>query len=143
MTPDYVQMLSELLVERDRWKAQRDEANRELARLSPLIKATIPMLPEGYRARGEMLIDSVEDRPLGLTAAVRLSLTDAGKEWMAPADVRDYLKTINFDFEGYKSNPLASINTILRRFVPAEVEVKKLQNGHKVYRIKRGKDAQK
>lgn len=137
MTPDYWEMLHELARERDRWKEKRDEAERELARLVPLIRATVNMLPKEQRSRGELLVDKIENRPLGLTAAIRLSLTDAGKEWMTVAEVRDYLKEINFSFEGYKSNPLASINTILKRLVPDEAQVKTLPGGRKAYRIKR------
>jgi hypothetical protein len=137
MAPDYWEMLRELARERDRWKDKRDEAERELARLNPLIRATVNMLPEGLRSKGEILVDLIENRPAGLTAAIRLSLTDAGKEWMTATDVRDYLKGIDFSFENYKSNPLASINTILKRLVPDEAQVKTLPGGRKAYRIKR------
>jgi hypothetical protein len=46
----------------------------------------------------------------------------ANSFWTA-TEVRDHLKNSAFDFSQYTSNPLASVNTVLRRFKPSEVEI--------------------
>ena len=59
-----------------------------------------------------------------LTDSVRETLKLATQRdcyWTA-TEVRDQLKNAGFDFSQYTSNPLSSVNTVLRRFKPSEVE---------------------
>ncbi len=132
---DYMQMLLDLMEERQQWIGRRDEAIREISRLSELIRATMNMVPPEKLARYEPIFERIEQRPAGLSLAVRTCFTK-GKEWMTPVEIRDSLKSIGFPFENYKANPLASIHTTLKRMVPAEVEMKTLKDGQKVYRLK-------
>jgi hypothetical protein len=136
MPIDYVQLLSDLVEERKGWSRKRDDAERELSRLSELIRSTIKMLSPEQRSKCdcEILLEQIDNRPPGLTITVRRALS-AGQEWLTPTEIRDYLKGIGFNFERYKANPLASIHTTLRRMVPHEVECKML-DGRKVYRLK-------
>lgn len=136
MTIDYFQLLRSLVEERESWIQKRDDADRELSRLAELIRSTIKMLPEEQRSKCdcEILLERLDNRPPGLTTAIRSAFT-AGREWLTPTEVRDYLKNIGFNFESYKANPLASIHTTLRRMVPHEMECK-LEDGRKLYRLK-------
>jgi hypothetical protein len=134
MAMDYLQMLRQLIAERERWIAKRDEALRELSRLSDLIRSTVRMLPAEQRAKFDALLENADRSPAGLTIAIRFCFT-AGKEWLTPVEIRDYLKGNGFNFENYKANPLASIHTTLKRMVPHEVECRTV-DGRKQYRLK-------
>ncbi|HET9837389.1 MAG TPA: hypothetical protein VFR84_04080 [Candidatus Angelobacter sp.] len=171
MPVDYLQLLLDLLEERQQWLGKRDQAVREISRLSELIRATMKMVPPGQLARYEPVFARIEQRPAGLSLAIRACFT-AGPSpfhgllgqstmastkgetpnhrspdppitrspdpegWLTPVQIRDRLKDMGFPFENYKANPLASIHTSLKRMVPAEMEVKTLDNGQKVYRLK-------
>lgn len=151
-----MQMLLDLMEERQKWQSRRDEAICEISRLSELIRATMNMIPPEQLARYEPIFERIEQRPPGLSMAIRACFTAgrvtaltgslaenvpeianlAGKEWMTPVEIRDALKSMGFPFENYKANPLASIHTTLKRMVPGEIEVKTLKDGQKVYRLK-------
>jgi hypothetical protein len=160
---NYMQMLLDLMEERQKWLNRRDEAIREISRLSELIRATMNMIPADQIARYEPIFERLENRPLGLSMAIRACYTgatpatlwaeggkgtmssaekgssektDAEKTWLTPVEIRDALKRMGFPFENYKANPLASIHTTLKRMVPAEMETKTLPDGQKVYRLK-------
>ena len=136
MPLDYMRLLRELVEERESWVRKRDDVERELSRLSELIRSTIKMLPADRRLQCEYdeLVERVDNRPRGLTFLIRSAFT-AGKEWLTPIEIRDYLKGNGFNFEKYKANPLASIHTTLKRMVPHEVECKTV-DGQKIYRLK-------
>jgi hypothetical protein len=152
---NYMQMLLDLMEERQRWLTRRDESIREISRLSELIRATMNMIPAEQLARYEPIFERLENRPIGLSSAIRacftgVSLTsNPGKSgshktedkpdeapWLTPVEIRDALKRMGFPFESYKANPLASIHTTLKRMVPGEMETKTCKDGQKVYRLK-------
>jgi hypothetical protein len=136
MAIDYMGLLRQLVQERDTWVRKRDEVERELSRLSELIRSTIKMLPEERRLQCDYdeLLERIDDRPRGLTFLIRSAFT-AGKEWLTPVEIRDYLKSAGVNFENYKANPLASIHTTLKRMVPHEIECR-MVDGQKAYRLK-------
>ena len=70
-----MQMLLDLMEERQRWLNQRDEAIREISRLSELIRATINMIPADQIARYEPIFERLENRPAGLSMAIRACFT--------------------------------------------------------------------
>ena len=160
---NYMQMLLDLMEERQKWIEKRDESLREISRLSELIRATMNMIPAEQLARYEPIFERIEKRPAGLSTAIRACYTGGtgfasalrrdtergsakGREaeesrsekdaWFTPVEIRDALKRMGFPFENYKANPLASIHTTLKRMVPAEMEVKTLKDGQKAYRLK-------
>jgi hypothetical protein len=75
VTINYMQMLLDLMEERQRWLNQRDEAIREISRLSELIRATMNMVPAEQIARYEPIFERLENRPLGLSMAIRACYT--------------------------------------------------------------------
>lgn len=162
-----MQMLLDLMDERQKWASKRDEAIREISRLSELVRATMNMTPPEQLARYEPIFERIEQRPLGLSVAIRACFAAAAspaklieiakrmeqsdkaespdavlpeKLWFTPVEIRDRLKYMGFPFENYKANPLASIHTTLKRMVPGEMEVKTLKGGQKVYRLKSAGD---
>lgn len=167
MPLDYMQMLLDLMEERQKWASKRDEAIREMSRLSELIRATMNMVPPEQLARYEEIFERIEQRPIGLSVAIRACFATAAapaklvavakrmaqgskpesaeaispeKLWFTPVEIRDLLKNMGFPFENYKANPLASIHTTLKRMAPGELEVKTLKDGQKVYRLKNAGD---
>ena len=119
MAVDYLHLLADLIYEREAWAKKRDDADRELSRLSDLIRTTFRILPPEQReVCGETIAAHIEAmHSPGLTKPIR-SVFAADRRWLSPTDVRDHLKRIGFDFETYKANPLVSIHTTLRRMVP-------------------------
>jgi hypothetical protein len=167
MPLDYMQILLDLMEDRQKWASKRDEAIREISRLSELIRATMNMIPPEQLARYEPIFERIEQRPLGLSVAIRACFaaaaapaklvemakrmaqsgkaesgdgTSSERLWLTPVEIRDRLKSMGFPFENYKANPLASIHKTLKRMVPGEMEIKTLKGGQKVYRLKSAGD---
>jgi hypothetical protein len=136
MPIDYVQLLRELMKERESWARKRDDADREFSRLSQLIRSTVKMLSPEQRSQcvGDLIEHFDHVHSPGLTNLVRGAF-GSGEVWLTPIQIRNYLNSIGFNFEKYKANPMASIHTTLRRMVPNEVDCKTL-DGQKLYRLK-------
>jgi hypothetical protein len=132
---DYVSLLEQLAAEHERCVRRRAEADNELARLRDLIRSTVRLLPPEQQTRGEHLLDRLEEQPVGLTAMIRLALADGG--WQSPAEIRDFLSHCGV-FTLYRSNPLASIHTTLRRMVPDTLETRRERGAGTTYRLRRG-----
>src|ERR1051325_3865974 len=75
MPVDYLQLLLDLMEERQKWAGKRDEAVREISRLSELIRATMNMVPPEQLARYEPVFERIERRPPGLSLAIRACFT--------------------------------------------------------------------
>jgi hypothetical protein len=75
VTINYMQMLLDLMEERQKWIEKRDESIREISRLSELIRATMNMIPAEQIARYEPIFERIEKRPAGLSAAIRACYT--------------------------------------------------------------------
>jgi len=70
-----MQMLLDLMEERQKWIEKRDESIREISRLSELIRATMNMIPAEQIARYEPIFERIEKRPAGLSTAIRACYT--------------------------------------------------------------------
>ncbi|MBZ5491126.1 MAG: hypothetical protein LAO76_09360 [Acidobacteriia bacterium] len=77
MTINYMQMLLDLMEERQKWIEKRDESIREISRLSDLVRATMNMIPAEQIARYEPIFERIEKRPAGLSTAIRACYTGA------------------------------------------------------------------
>src|SRR4029077_7151843 len=69
-------MLLDLMEERQKWLNQRDESIREISRLTELIRATANMIPAEQLARYEPIFERLENRPAGLSMAIRACFTE-------------------------------------------------------------------
>jgi hypothetical protein len=132
---DYVKTVKQLLERREQLLKQRGAIDLELTHIEAAVRTMVKAFPPEYRHRGETIVERWDKRPMGLTAAVRLSFTDSGKQWLTALDIRDYLESISFSFDEYKTNPLVSIHATLKR-IKDELEVKILPNKKKAYRLK-------
>jgi hypothetical protein len=117
---------------------QREELDAELLKLRQLINATANMLPDDEKADYESQLAALAAQMTGLTEAVRdaLKLATADGSYATATQIRDHLVKAGFDFTRYSSNPLASVNTALRRFKPEEVEPGQTESGVTTYRWK-------
>jgi hypothetical protein len=75
VTINYMQMLLDLMEERQKWIEKRDESIREISRLSELVRATMNMIPAEQIARYEPIFERIEKRPAGLSTAIRACYT--------------------------------------------------------------------
>ncbi len=104
----------------------QDEVEVRIDKSMQLIHATLNMLPDEQRVAISQQIaqdDKLQaTRTASLTEAIRNILRAARSKWLTAAQVRDKLVASGFDFSGYRSNPLASITTTLRR-LKAEPEI--------------------
>jgi hypothetical protein len=75
VTINYMQMLLDLMEERQKWIDKRDESIREISRLSELVRATMNMIPADQIARYEPIFERIEKRPAGLSTAIRACYT--------------------------------------------------------------------
>jgi hypothetical protein len=121
---DYRKPLEEAL---DRYAvlfAQKEALIAELLKLRQFIYATINMLPDNERGVYQAKLTEFSALTGGLTDAVRetLKLAAQRQTYFSASEVRNHLVKSGFDFSRYTSNPLASVNTVLRRFKPGEVE---------------------
>ena len=137
MTIDYRALVEKTLERFTELVAKRAEIELEIAKSIQFLRASVNMLPEEerafFRARVEALADDYE---VGITDAVRAALRTSSKEYNTVTDVRDLVAVSGFNFSKYTSNPLATINTILRRLYPDEVDKTTIE-GVAAYRSKK------
>lgn len=120
----YRQILEDALHESSILSRERDQIDAKLQRLRHFVYATVNMLPDAERNVYQAELAMLASRVGNLTDSVRetLKLAAQRNSFLTATEVRDHLKNSNFDFSQYTSNPLASVNTVLRRFKPSEVE---------------------
>ena len=141
MSGEYKSALVRSLADFKDLLAKREYIDAELMKLRQFISATIKMLPPEERPAFKSQFDLLTRNLQGLTEAVRDALKLAAlsggprRGYATATEIRDSLLDAGFDFTGYKSNPLASISTVLARLKPEEVEAKKIK-GVMTYRWK-------
>lgn len=115
---DYLKHFEQLLGEIKRLRDERDALNFTLLRLTSLVKVTASMFPEAgrdVREATEGFIKRLNKESVGLTEAVHMVLRNSPGEKFTPPMIRKELERNNFPFADYRSNPLASINSTLKR----------------------------
>jgi hypothetical protein len=123
-TIHYKQLLVETLEKFVRLSRQREEIEAELIKLRQFAYATMNMLPDAERMKHQAEFADMAAESGGLTDAVRevLKLATQRRVYFTAAQVRDHLVKAGFDFSQYSSNPLASVNTTIKRLKPSDVE---------------------
>jgi hypothetical protein len=131
----YRQVLEDALYESSILSKERDQIEAKLQRLRHFVYATVNMLPDAERNVYQAELAALASRVGNLTDSIRetLKLATQRNSYLTATEVRDHLKNSGFDFSQYTSNPLASVNTILRRFKPSEVETS-TRDGVRTYR---------
>ena len=112
---DYWVMFKDLMERRAAMIRQRDEAEVELAKMKQLIVSVFALLGEDQQKANQQAIEDMEAESHGLQDAIKLVFSTNRGEWLSVSGVRDQLTETGFDIRRYKANPLASINTTLKR----------------------------
>ena len=125
---DYEQLILDAV---DRWESlsqQKEEIATEILKLRQFIYAAMNLLPDEKRIEFQDHFAHMAARFGGLTDAVRevLKLAAQRQTYFTAVEVRDQLIKAGFDFTDYSSNPLASVNTTIKRFKESEVEYKEI-----------------
>ena len=135
---DYLRLVTEAFSKLTEMRRQRENIEVDIAKLKQFIVATANLLPDLQRLQVLANMQLVEDveriAEAGLTEAVRNALRNHPRQWLTAAKVRDELVAASFDFSDYKSNPLASVSTTLRRMKSDEVETANVDGGVTAYR---------
>ena len=103
--------------------AERDEIEQKMAGIQQSIHGLLVFKRRtlGGQAVGPIATASLTDACRSLLKSVAVPLT--------PIQVKDGLVLSGYDFSGYKSNPLSSIHTVLKRLVDSR-EVASLVDGN-------------
>lgn len=124
MTINYEEMFKDLIRRHNALAEQRNLIDVEISKLKQAILATAPLLPEEQQKLVQKEIEEMEEQGAGLVEGIKSVFAAHRDEWLTASVVRDYLLATRFDFRHYKTNPLASIATTLKRMVPAYLETK-------------------
>lgn len=135
---DYAAALNDTLVKLGNISKEIARLEVEAAKLRQLFAATLNMLPDDKRSEFVALFRQLGERAreseTSLKRAIHHVLLDAYPDYLTATLVRDRLQAKGFDFTEYKSNPLASVSTTLRRAKPGEIESTQVE-GVTVYRM--------
>lgn len=112
---DYTMVLDEAITEYEDLRAKRDDLETQIAKKFQFIQATLNLLPDQERLRYAALLSLGRPEEHGPTIAIKKLLKRMPNRWMTAREVRDMLIVNGFDFSQYKSNPLASVHSILKR----------------------------
>lgn len=124
----YLNAATEILDEIQRLENEKKAIDAKVSKLTALFSANINMLPDDVRKGIATLHEAIKSRG-GLTAAVSAVLTFSG---MSAAEVRDALMRSGYDLSGHV-NPLASVNTTLRRLADDDKILSREVEGRAVY----------
>jgi hypothetical protein len=100
---------------------KREDIDIELAKLRQFLYAALNMIPDQERAKWERNIDAAVNKAtahvVSLAGAIREIFEENSNLGWTVGRIRQQLIEAGFDFSYYKSNPLSSISTTLRRMV--------------------------
>lgn len=129
---DYEVVLNDTLAKMSGVNREIERLEIEAAKLRQFFTATLNMLPDNARSEYVALFremgETAAARETSLKRAIHHVLLDAYPQYLTVAEVRDRLGATAFDFSDYKSSPLASISTTLRRAKSQEIESTQIEN---------------
>ncbi|SRR5713101_5207937 len=97
---------------------QKQNAEREMAKLQHLIVANVNMLPEAERA---VFLRQIAEAvpPAGITDAIRQVFRANPRRALTPVQVKEALMVAGFDVTS-QANTMASIHSVIRRLLSAD-----------------------
>lgn len=134
---DYQKIADRELAKLESLREKRDQIERDMKNVHQLIWAAIKAMPDHEKGPYLTRMTTRAFQQFGLTQTIRNILQQAV---LTPVQVKDKLDAMGYDFSGYKSNPLSTIHSILKRFKPSEVETIPQMDGSTAYRWKRPKE---
>ena len=115
---NYVKQFEWLLLEIKRLRDERDAINFDFLKVIRLLEVTASMLPDAdvdFVQTTDAIMMRLNRESIGLTEAVQIVLRRSPGTIFAPPQVRKELERNGFSFVGYRSNPLTSIASTLKR----------------------------
>lgn len=129
---DYEAILGDTLAKLGAIGKEIERLEVEAAKLKQFFTATLNMLPDDARSEYVALFrqmgETAAARETSLKRAIHHVLLAAYPQYLTVAEIRDRLEAAAFDFSDYKSNPLASISTTLRRAKSQEIKSTQIEN---------------
>ncbi len=118
---NYHEVIQHTINELEALIKQSYELDVEIAKKQQFLNASLNMVGEEDREGYDGWIGSFEMSDWGLTEAIREVLKSTNG-WTTATQMRDVLRSRGFDFSHYKTNPLASVHSVLKRLAGKEVE---------------------
>lgn len=116
---DYQQVIETSLQRFKELSQQREEIDAELLKLKQFLYAALNMIPDKQRSAWQQSIDDTVQRATNrltsLVGATREVFADNWNMGWGIGGIKQQLEARGFDFSAYKSNPLSSISTTVRR----------------------------
>jgi hypothetical protein len=133
---EYFKNFAHQLKELEKLCTSREELNERIEKVRTLLAANYDLMNEKEKAACVDALERVNRSEQNLTQSIKRALTQAGREYLTPSQIRDQLVRSRYDFSRYQSNPLVSIHSTLKR-IKDEVEDVTLEEGTKAYRFRR------
>ena len=137
---DYEQIIEQALQRFVSLVDQRETLDHEIAKMMQFIYATVHLLSEDATERfvqkWQPYLEQVAANTTSLTDAVRNTLRSCYPKKLTAAQVLNQLRTEGFNFSSYKSDPLPSVSTTLRRLKEANEIIADEFEGVAVYQAK-------
>jgi hypothetical protein len=135
---DYEQLIRNSLQRFRTLYEKREEIDVELVKLRQFMYATLNMVPDKDKASWEKDIDDAVRKATASAASLadstRKVFQDDPDCGYTVGGMRHMLLEAGFDFSSYKSNPLSSISTTLRRMVETgELETRETAEGQTLF----------
>ncbi len=117
----------------DKLTEERERIDRDLKNARELLKAAVNAMSDEEKGPYIASLTDVAIEQHGLTYTIRLVLQGEYR-FFTPVQVKERMEQIGYDFSAYKSNPLSSIHSVLKRFKRTEVDTLNLKDGGTAYR---------
>jgi len=118
---------------------KREQIDIELGKLRQFLYAALNMVPDEERGKWEHEIDKAVEEATSTTASLagavrKVFRQNSGVLGYTIGGMLEELRQLGFDFSAYKSNPLSSISTTLRRMAETgELEIHHDREGTALY----------
>jgi hypothetical protein len=107
---------------------EKERIDRDLKNARELVRAAINAMSDEEKGPYIAALTDMVVQRHGLTVMVRHVLQEQHR-FFTPVEVKERLEQLGYDFSGYKSNPLSSIHSTLKRFKRTEVDTLNLKDG--------------
>lgn len=132
---EYQKIADRQLAKLEALRDKRTQIERDMKNAHQLAWAAIRAMPDHEKGPYLARMTARAFQQFGLTETIR-NLLQESKEALTPVQVKERLDVAGYDFSAYKSNPLSSIHSILKRFKPSEVQTCPRMDGGTAYQWK-------
>lgn len=135
---EYRQIVEDHVEKLRKLRDERLRIEREIKSVRELLRAAVNLMPEDEKGPFLHELAKTQIEQMSLTEEIRKLLQSENRYLTAP-EIKEKLEMKGYDFSAYKSNPLSSVHSILKRFKPSDIEVMHWTTGTANYRWKKNK----